>query len=88
MPGAGATLLRGGQVMLYTYQNELPTADTLVCVPDVTGLSIADASSLLRQRGLEMEIDGNGFAVSQEPQSDSYLTPQSVVRVTFAFPNP
>ena len=88
MPSAGATLRNGGQMMLYTYDEELPETETLVCVPDVSGKSIASAASLLRQRGLEMEIDGSGFAVSQEPAAGSFLTPDSVVLVHFELPNP
>lgn len=88
MPSAGATLRNGGQMMLYTYDEVLPETETLVCVPDVSGKSIASAASLLRQRGLEMEIDGSGFAVSQEPAAGSFLTPDSVVLVHFELPNP
>lgn len=88
MPSAGTTLRTGGQMMLYTYDEELPETETLVCVPDVSGKSIASAASLLRQRGLEMEIDGSGFAVSQEPAAGSFLAPDSVVLVHFELPNP
>ena len=88
MPSAGAKLRTGGQMMLYTYDEALPETETLVCVPDVSGKSIASAASLLRQRGLEMEIDGSGFAVSQEPAAGSFLAPDSVVLVHFELPNP
>lgn len=88
MPSAGATLRNGGQMMLYTYDEASPETETLVCVPDVSGKSIASAASLLRQRGLEMEIDGSGFAVSQEPAAGSFLAPDSVVLVHFELPNP
>ena len=88
MPSAGAALRNGGQMMLYTYDEALPETETLVCVPDVSGKSIASAASLLRQRGLEMEIDGSGFAVSQEPAAGSFLAPDSVVLVHFELPNP
>ncbi len=88
MPSAGAALRTGGQMMLYTYDEALPETETLVCVPDVSGKSIASAASLLRQRGLEMEIDGSGFAVSQEPAAGSFLAPDSVVLVHFELPNP
>ena len=88
MPSAGVTLRNGGQMMLYTYDEALPETETLVCVPDVSGKSIASAASLLRQRGLEMEIDGSGFAVSQEPAAGSFLAPDSVVLVHFELPNP
>lgn len=88
MPSGGAMLPSGGQVMLYTYGEELPETETLVCVPDVKGLSIAQAASLLRQRGLETEIEGSGFAVRQQPAAGEFAAPDTVVKVTFEMPNP
>jgi len=87
MPSPGATLAKGGQIMLYT-QQQPPQAQTLVCVPDVKGLSLAEAASMLRQRGLEMEINGSGFAVEQIPSAGDFVQPDTVVNVTFVFPNP
>lgn len=88
MPSPGITLQKGGQVMLYTGQSEALEAQTLVCVPDVTGLSIAEAASLLRQRGLEMTMDGSGFAREQSPLPGEFVAPGSTIHVTFVFPNP
>ena len=88
MPVAGATLIQGGQVMLYTYTEEMTATEDLVCVPDVSGLSVVQAAALLRQRGLEMEIDGDGYAVRQSPRASDYTAPGSVVTVTFELPNP
>ncbi|MDD3335769.1 MAG: penicillin-binding transpeptidase domain-containing protein [Eubacteriales bacterium] len=88
MPSVGATLHSGGQVMLYTYTEELQGPESLVCVPDVLGQSIASAASLLRRRGLDMEIEGSGFAVSQDPAAESFAALDTVVKVTFALPNP
>lgn len=88
MPSGGGKLIEGGQVMLYTYTDALPLTENLVCVPDVTGQSIAQAASLLRQRGLEMEIDGTGYATSQDPAAGSFIEREQVVKVTFEMPNP
>ena len=88
MPPAGAQLTEGGQVMLYTYAQDLPTPAELVCVPDVLGQSLAQAATLLRQRGLEMQIDGSGFAVRQEPAAGEYAAQGSIVKVTFDLPSP
>lgn len=88
MPSAGATFRTGGQVMLYTYTDELPEPESLVCIPDVLGQSIASAASLLRQRGLDMEIDGSGYAVAQEPEAGAFVMPDATVKVTFMLPNP
>ena len=88
MPAPGAKLIVGGQVMLYTYTDDLPRPHELVCVPDVKGQSLAQAATLLRQRGLDMQIDGVGFAVRQEPAAGEYAAQGSVVKVTFELPNP
>lgn len=88
MPSGGGKLIEGGQVMLYTYTDDLPQTEELVCVPDVEGLSIARAASLLRQRGLDMTIEGTGFAIRQEPAAGQYVEQGGVVRVVFEMPNP
>ena len=88
MPSPGASLPEGGQVMLYTYTETFPETLDLVCVPDASGQSIAQAASLMRQRGLEMEIEGTGFAVRQEPAAGEFAPPETVVKVTFEMPSP
>lgn len=88
MPSGGGKLIEGGQVMLYTYTDDPPQTEELVCVPDVEGLSIARAASLLRQRGLDMTIEGTGFAIRQEPAAGQYVEQGGVVQVVFEMPNP
>lgn len=88
MPSPGASLVSGGQVMLYTDSEEVPSPETLICVPDVKGLSVSKSASLLRQRGLGMEIDGYGYAVSQTPAAGDFVSPETVVKVSFSLPNP
>ena len=88
MPSAGAMLISGGQMMLYTYTDDLPKPEELVCVPDVQGLSLAQAATLIRQRGLEMQIEGSGFAVRQEPAAGEYIARGTIVKVNFEMPNP
>ena len=88
MPSAGAKLVSGGQMMLYTYTDELPVPEEVVCVPDVLGQSLAQAATLLRQRGLEMQIEGSGLAVRQEPAAGEYTARGNVVKVSFEMPNP
>ena len=87
MPAPGATLAAGGQVMLYTYETEPISVDTLVTVPDVKGLSIVEASRTLRLRGLQMTIEGSGVAVSQSPMAGDVVKKDATVVVTFSLPN-
>ncbi len=88
MPAPGASLIAGGQIMLYTYSEDLPVPQELVCVPDVLGCSLAQAGTLLRLRGLEMQIEGSGFAVRQEPEAGEYCPRGNIVKVWFEMPNP
>ena len=74
--------------MLYTYTQNPPEPEELVCVPDVLGHSLAQAATLLRQRGLEMQIDGSGLAIRQEPAAGAYAARGTIVKVTFDLPNP
>ena len=85
-PYAGALLQNGGQVMLYTYEKTPSTAEEMVLVPDVTGCSIVEAGRLLRLRGLEMNLQGSGLAVSQHPPAGTYTAPGKSVTVTFELP--
>ena len=86
MPPAGASLKAGGQVMLYTAPQEAVTPDIMVCVPDVRGMSVVEASRLLRARGLAMELEGSGVAVRQSPVGGMFAEQGSGVKVTFAMP--
>ena len=86
MPAAGAMLTAGGQVMLYTAEQQTVTPDIMVCVPDVIGLSVVEASRALRARGFELEISGSGVAVNQSPAYGAYAAQGSTVKVSFAMP--
>jgi beta-lactam-binding protein with PASTA domain len=86
MPSPGAKLAKGSQVMLYTYTQDVPRPEELVCVPDVSGMGTAQAASMLRQRTLEMEMNGNGFAVGQEPMAGAFVPKETTIRVTFEMP--
>ncbi len=85
-PAAGAKMLAGSKVMLYTYDNEPLQPMDLLSVPSVKGLSMVEAGRQLRARGFDMEISGSGLAVRQEPGAGSYAPPGTRVKVVFALP--
>ena len=58
----------------------------MVCVPDVKGLSMVEASRTLRARGLEMVMSGSGLAVKQSPGAGTYAARDTKVEVWFEFP--
>ena len=82
-PAAGAKMAAGGTVMLYTYAGDPATAMDLATVPDVRGMSMVDAGRQLRARGFDMEIQGSGFAVRQEPAAGAYALLGGTVKVVF-----
>lgn len=86
MPAAGAQMISGGQVMLYTDDREAATPEIMVAVPDVAGMSVVEASRALRARGLELELEGSGVAVSQSPAAGMYAAQGTAVKVRFAVP--
>ena len=85
-PFAGATMQSGDCVMLYTYEDAPPKAVDLLCVPDVSGLSMVEAGRQLRARGFEMEISGSGLAARQEPAAGNFAALGDTIKVTFELP--
>ena len=58
----------------------------MMCVPDVSGMPIVEASRALRARGFEMALTGTGLAVSQRPAAGTYAARGETVYVTFELP--
>ena len=72
--------------MLYVDKNVSLEDNNKVRVPDVTGMSVVEANKLLRSYGLQMQIEGGGIAVSQQPAADEEVYPTAIVTVTFQSP--
>lgn len=86
-PPSGARVEPGTRVVLTLYDTDHHHHDhDHVQVPDVTGRSMRDAASILGQRGLRIEIVGNGFAIGQNPAPGADAHVGDVVVVTFAPP--
>ena len=84
LPAAGADMARGSIVMLYV-EGTVRQGDR-VKVPDVQGMSVLEASKLLRGYGLQMRIEGSGLAVGQSPGPDETVNPSTLVTVRFEPP--
>lgn len=83
-PAGGSQVDRGTLVSLRIsdYNAENPPADVLV--PDVRGLTIRRAGSILQQLGLDFGIVGSGLAVSQKPLPGNKVARGAMVTVEFA----
>ncbi len=86
LPAAGAGMTEGSLVMLYVEGEAVADENNRVAVPNVAGMSVAEANRLLRSCGLTMCIEGSGVAVSQSPEADTRVTPTTCVTVTFEPP--
>lgn len=84
LPPAGAKLVSGGHVMAYTASQGEITPETLVCVPNLMGLSDVDCARLTRQRGLRIEMNGTGLCVGQKPAAGEYVPEDSCIEVTLS----
>ena len=84
LPPAGAKLVKGGHVMLYTAGSEEMTPEELVCVPDLTGLGDVDCARLVRQRGLMMSMTGQGLCIEQSPAAGEYVQPGTTIFLLMA----
>lgn len=82
LPPAGAKLVKGGHVMLYTATSEELTPQDLTCVPDVIGMNDVDCARLLRQRNLTMSMVGQGICVEQSPAAGEYVPPGTKIFLT------
>jgi stage V sporulation protein D (sporulation-specific penicillin-binding protein) len=86
IPRAGSTLLRGGNIILYTddiYEKETAR------IPDVLGMTVQQANALIIDSGLNIYIigaegmDSAAEAIRQEPAAGSSADVGTVVTVEF-----
>lgn len=86
MPLGGASMQEGSIVVLYMDENTVYSSDAFIAVPDVTGMSVMEANSILSSMGLGMTVEGTGLAVLQSPNAGENTFPTANVHVTFALP--
>lgn len=85
MPAAGATVVSGTEVVIYAGEDK---PETQVTVPDVTGMTYAEAKSALEGRGLFIRISGasasanNVIVLKQSVEAGEVVTIGDVVVVT------
>ncbi len=84
-PAAGEAVIKGSVVLLSmdTEHEETDMAGMLI-VPDLTGLSIMQASVELADYDLKLVINGRGTAVSQDTQAGTAVEEGSSITVTFS----
>ena len=87
LPKPGASLSKGSTVILYTDTTEVAK----VKVPDVTGMSLSQATKAIESAGLNIEVlggaddSGKSPASKQDPPAGTEVNPATTVRVEFVF---
>ena len=81
VPPAGTQVQKWSTVLAYTTPAEaLP--EPRVTVPDLQGMTLTAAGQALAHQGLQLQADGAGVVVAQQPPPGTTLSPGDVVRVT------
>lgn len=89
MPAPGIEVDKGTTVLLYMQtQYTQPDMTDMVVVPDLDGKSIMEASQMLENCSLRLEIDGKGgIATFQDPIAGKIVPKDSIVKVEFREPD-
>lgn len=79
MPKPGATLPKNSIIMLYGEGSAIATS---VSVPDLKNMGASQATSTLWSKNLNINIEGSGTVVNQDPAKDELVPEGTVVTVT------
>ncbi len=79
LPKAGTQLPTGGVIKLYTKGNDERVSQT---VPDLKGVSYAQAKIMLRAKNLNISSKGSGIVVAQDPIFGTSVDEGTVINVT------
>ncbi len=79
VPKPGVSLDSDAIIMLYSEENEVRTS---VTVPNLKGMSAAQAKNSLRAKNLNILIEGKGTVVSQDYTANSSVEEGTIIKVT------
>ena len=69
-PGPGEKLKRGARVRLVSESSD----KSFEVMPDLTGLSIRQATCWLLEYGIDIKVEGNGIVLKQYPKTGKAVT--------------
>ena len=78
-PKPGISLSKNSVIVLYGEGNDVATS---VTVPDLKGMNASQASNTLKEKNLNISIEGSGTVISQDPPKGSNVDAGTVVKVT------
>ena len=76
MPKPGSSLPKDAIIILYSEDN------AIVTVPDLKGMNASQATSTLKSKNLNINIEGSGVVITQDYSKDSLVPEGSIIRVT------
>ena len=78
-PKPGASLGKNSIIILYGEGSEVSTS---VAVPDLKGMNASQATAALREKNLNINIEGQGIVTSQDYSKDEQVQEGTIVKVT------
>ena len=79
MPKPGVSLYKNSIIVLYGEGNDVATS---VTVPDLKGMNASQASNVLKEKNLNISIEGSGTVISQDATKDEQVPEGTVIKVT------
>lgn len=78
-PKPGVSLSKNSVVVLYGEGNDVATS---VTVPDLKGMNASQAFNTLKEKNLNISIEGSGTVISQDAAKDEQVPEGTVIKVT------
>jgi stage V sporulation protein D (sporulation-specific penicillin-binding protein) len=78
-PKPGISLSKNSVIVLYGEGNDVATS---VTVPDLKGMNASQASNTLKEKNLNISIEGSGIVISQDAAKDEQVPEGTVIKVT------
>ena len=78
-PKPGASLTKNSIVVLYGEGSEVSSS---VVVPDLKGMNASQATTALREKNLNINIEGKGNVITQDYMADEQVQEGTIIRVT------
>lgn len=80
VPKPGISLQKNSVVVLYSSENTVRTSN--ITVPDLKGMTLQEATSAVKAKGLNITYEGAGIVTSQDYSKDSTVEEGTVIKVT------
>lgn len=78
-PKPGSSLSKNSIIVLYGQGSSISTS---VTVPDLKGMNASEATSTLKSKNLNINIEGSGTVVSQDYAKDEQVQEGTIIKVT------